>query len=130
MTKVVLQSGKVRIDFKEKNTSSVVMEPGEIVKYDQQTRRLVREKTATEKYTSWKRKEFLLDNTSVEEIIAVIENTFGYKVVIEGKDMLNRQLSGTGKISLENEETLFKSLELLLEVSITKKDDTLYIRKK
>ena len=106
------------------------MEPGEIVKYDQQTRRLVREKTATEKYTSWKRKEFLLDNTSVEEIIAVIENTFGYKVVIEGKDMLNRQLSGTGKISLENEETLFKSLELLLEVSITKKDDTLYIRKK
>lgn len=130
VTKVVLQTGKVRLDFKDKQTASVTMEPGEVVNYDQQSKRLVKGKTTTEKYTSWKKKEFLLDNTSVEEVVAVIENTFGYKVVIEGKEMLNRQLSGAGKVSLENEETLFKSLELMLDVFITKKDDTLYIKKK
>ncbi|HEX7845956.1 MAG TPA: FecR domain-containing protein, partial [Chitinophagaceae bacterium] len=92
VTKVMLQTGKVRIDFKDKKTASLLMEPGEVVKYDQQSKRLVKEKTTTEKYTSWKKKEFLLDNTSVEEVVTVIENTFGYKVVIEGKDMLNRQL--------------------------------------
>lgn len=129
VTKVVLQTGKVRLDFKDKQTASVTMEPGEVVNYDGQSKRLVKGKTTTEKYTSWKKKEFLLDNTSVEEVVAVIENTFGYKVVIEGKEMLNRQLSGTGKVSLENEETLFRSLEAMLDAEITKKDDTLYIKK-
>lgn len=129
ITEVMLQTGSVRINFKDKNTPSVLMTPGEVVKYDQQSKRLVKEVTINEKYISWKKKEFLLDNTTVEEIVNVIENTFGYKVVIEGQDLLKRQLSGTGKVSLENEETLFKSLELLLEVTISKKDDTLYIKK-
>ncbi len=130
VTKVVLQTGKIKVNFKDKSTGSLVMEPGDVVKYDQQSKRLVKEKAETEKYVSWKEKEFLLNNTSVEEVISVIENTFGYKVVVENADLLNRQLSGTGKVSLENEETLFRSLELMLEVSITKTKDTLYIKKK
>lgn len=130
VTKVVLQTGRVRVDFRNKETASVVMEPGEMVQFDRQSGSLVKEKTLTEKHTSWKKREFLLDHTSVGELINVIENTYGYKVVIEGVDILNRQLSGTGKISLENEQTLFRSLELMLEVQITKTDGTLYIRKK
>jgi transmembrane sensor len=130
VTRIVLQSGKVRVDFKDKQTASVVMEPGEIVNYNQRSKRLVREKTSTEKYISWKEKEILLDSTSFEEIVAIIENTFGYKVVIEGKELLSRQLSATGKVLFEDERTFFRTLELLLDLTITRKDNTLFIRKK
>ncbi|HEX2628497.1 MAG TPA: FecR domain-containing protein, partial [Chitinophagaceae bacterium] len=36
VTKVVLQTGSVRVDFADKNIASVMMSPGEMMQYDQQ----------------------------------------------------------------------------------------------
>ena len=131
VTKVALQTGKVRIDFKDKTLESVVMKPGELVQYNTNTKKVVKEDVAnTEKYTSWKEKELLLNNTSMQDVISTIENTFGYKVEVEDKELLSRQLSGTEKISLKDEQTLLTALELILNVEITKNDKTLTIRNK
>jgi ferric-dicitrate binding protein FerR (iron transport regulator) len=130
VTSVVLQTGKVRVDFDNNKIASVVMSPGELIKFDQKTNRVIKEKALTDKYISWRKKEILLNTTTVSDIINIIENTFGYEVEVENKQMLTRQLSGTGTITLENEETLFKALELLLNVNIVKKDRKIIFKNK
>ncbi|MFY7839847.1 MAG: FecR family protein [Lacibacter sp.] len=130
-TKVVLQTGKVRVDFKDKKKESMLMEPGDLVKYNQSTKQVVKEKTDTISTVAWKKKELMLNNTSVQDIINSIENNFGYKVEVADPALLTRKLAITGAtatISLENEQTLFEILEVSLNVEITKTNDTLYIR--
>lgn len=130
-TKVVLQAGKVRVEFKDKKKESMLMEPGDLVKYNQSTKEVVKEKTDTVSTVAWKKKELMLNNTSVQDIINSIENNFGYKVEVADPAILTRKLAITGStatISLENEQTLFEILEVSLNVEITKTNDTLYIR--
>lgn len=127
-TKVVLQTGKVRVDFKDKKKQSMLMEPGDLVKYNQSTKQVVQEKTDMAKAVAWKKKELVLNNTSVQDIINSIENNFGYKVEVADPALLNRQLSSTATISFANEQTLFEALEIMLNVKITKTNDTLFIR--
>ncbi|RXK57853.1 DUF4974 domain-containing protein [Lacibacter luteus] len=130
-TKVVLQTGKVRVDFKNKKSESMLMEPGDLVKYNQSTKQVVKEKTDTISTVAWKKKELMLNNTSVQDIINSIENNFGYKVEVADPAILTRKLAITGNtatISLENEQTLFEILEVSLNVEITKSNDTLYIK--
>ncbi|HEX6179883.1 MAG TPA: FecR domain-containing protein [Chitinophagaceae bacterium] len=130
MVKVMLQTGSVRVQFKNNNVPAIVMEPGDLVQYDQQSKELVKEKVETQKYVSWKKKEILLDNTSVRDVVNVIEDTYGYKVIVSDSELLNRKISGTDRLSLENEQTLLKSLELMLDVKISKEDKMLRINKK
>lgn len=130
-TKVVLQTGKVRVEFKDKKKESMLMEPGDLVKYNQSTKEVVKEKTDTVSTVAWKKKELVLNNTSVQDIINSIENNFGYKVEVADPAILTRKLAITGAtatISLENEQTLFEILEVSLNVEITKSNDTLYIK--
>ena len=130
MVKVMLQTGSVRVQFKNNNVPAVVMEPGDLVQYDQQSKQLVKEKVETQKYVSWKKKEILLDNTSVRDVVNVIEDTYGYTVIVGDNELLNRKISGTDRLSLENEQTLLRSLELMLDVKISKEDKMLRINKK
>ncbi len=127
-TKVVLQTGKVRVDFKDKKKQSMLMEPGDLVKYNQETKQVVKEKTDTVRVVAWKKKELMLNNTTVQDIINSIENIFGYKVEVADTALLSRQLGSTGTISFENEQTVFDALEVMLNVEITKTNNTLYIK--
>lgn len=130
MTKVVLQTGSVRVDFADKEIASIMMKPGEMMQYDQQAKKAKKESTQLEKHVAWKKKELLLNNTSMPEIISVIENTFGYTVEVNSDEIMSKQLSAAGTVSLENEEDLFRSLELILNVKIITRDKTLYIESK
>jgi ferric-dicitrate binding protein FerR (iron transport regulator) len=129
-TKVLLQSGSVQIDFDDKNKESIILKPGDVAKLDRRTKDVIRETANGGNETSWKKKELRLDNTSFADIISRIENYYGYKVKVEDERLLGRQVSGTGasSLSLEDEETLFKSLEIILSIKIDKKDKTIYIK--
>lgn len=130
VTKVVLQTGSVRVDFADKEIASIMMNPGEMMQYDQRAKKVKKETTQLEKHVAWKKKELLLNNTSMTEIISVIENTLGYSVEVNNDEIMSKQLSGAGTVSLEDEETLFRSLELILDVKIITKDKILYIESK
>lgn len=130
ITKVVLQTGKVRIGFKSPEKESVLMEPGDIVKFDIESKQVVKERTDTSSQLLWKKRQILLDKTSVKDLISTLENNFGYRVEVENEAILNRQISGTGTISLEDEQTFLKSLEAILNVDIIKKNNTLHIKNK
>jgi len=101
-----------------------------MMQYDQQSKKAKKETTQLEKHVAWKKKELLLNNTSMAEIISVIENTFGYTVEVNSEEIMSKQLSGAGTVSLEDEATLFRSLELILNVKIITKDNILYIESK
>ena len=128
VTKVVLEKGEVRIDFSEPGNNSVVMQPGELVTYDHIKKDVLKETANLGKSISWKRKELALDHTTVEELIRMIEDNYGYTVLVENKDILDRQITGTGTISIEDEQTLFRALEVILQVEISKKGTKLHIR--
>lgn len=130
ITEVLLQTGKVRIGFDDPATEMIVMEPGELAKIDQGSKSVTREKTDTTAKLLWKQRKLLLNNTSVKELFDRLENEFGYKAEIENKAILEKQLSGTSLISLEDEEALFRSLEVILNVIITRNGNTLHVKNK
>ena len=125
ITKVVLEKGSIRVVAGD---SSLLMQPGERVEFDQQKNAISRGTANVQQATSWKRKELMLDHTTVQEVVDAIEENFGYKVVIENNNILGRQITGTATISMENEETLFKALEVILQIDIRKEDNTLHIK--
>ena len=47
--KVMVETGRVRVQFKNNNGAAVMMEPGDLVHYDQQSKLVVKEKVATHK---------------------------------------------------------------------------------
>jgi ferric-dicitrate binding protein FerR (iron transport regulator) len=125
ITSVVLEEGSVKVDIGD---SSLLMLPGEIVEYDRELKKISRDSVNVQKAVSWKRKELMLDHTTVEEVIKAIEEIFGYKVEIENENLLKRQITGTGTISMKDEQTLFKALEVILQVDIRKDGTILHIK--
>ena len=130
IARVVLQTGRVRVDFKNAATNSVDMEPGELVKFNRESKQVTKEKTDTSSQLLWKQRKIMLDNTTIRELVSTLENNFGYQIEVDQPELLDRQLSGTGIISLEDEETLFKALEVILNVEITRTNNTLLIKNK
>jgi len=125
VTRVVLEKGSVRIDIGD---SSLLMQPGELVEYDQENKNISRRNANVEKALSWKRKELMLDHTTMKEVARIIEDNFGYKVIVEDNGILERQITGTGTISMDTEQTLFKALEVILQIEIRKEQNTLHIK--
>jgi transmembrane sensor len=128
LTEVVLHSGSVQVNFE--NNPGIILKPGERITYNPETKEVTKSIITSQDKIAWKNKELRLDNTSLRDLVSRIENYYGYQVKVEDEKILDRQVSGTGAsgFSLDDEAALFRSLEIILNIEIIKKDKTLYIR--
>ena len=119
LTKVVLQSGKVKLSSRGAGQSPVYMQPGEKVNFDSKRGRFKIEKVNPAIYSSWKDNKFIFENTTLHEIALMIEDKYGLKVNIISPGLASRKVSG--EILIGGKETLFKALETLYQLKITVK---------
>ncbi|MDI3319736.1 FecR family protein [Pinibacter soli] len=125
-TSVLLNEGSVTI--KGKDGKEIKMVPGDYVEMKDNAP----EKTPlqnTNSVTAWKEKKMLFENTSIENVAKMIEETYGMKVQVEPSAYTKTPDGVSGVMSNENLDVLLQALQLLYaDLTIEKKEDTIIIK--
>ncbi|MBV4358622.1 FecR family protein [Pinibacter aurantiacus] len=125
-TSVLLNEGSVTI--KGKDGKEIKMVPGDYVEMKDNAP----EKTPlpnANSVTAWKDKKMLFENTSIENVAKMIEETYGMKVQVEPSASTKTPDGVSGVMSNENLDVLLQALQLLyVDLSIEKKEDTIIIK--
>ena len=93
-TRVVLQSGKIKLGIENKNLNEILMRAGDYAEVNSHGN-LIRKAVDTQQYTSWKSKKLIFKDTPLKEIIAVLEDSYGYKAEIRDSVLLNETFTAT-----------------------------------
>ena len=130
-SRVVLAEGRVRVDVEDsvKQTSiHYTMTPGEMALFSPVMDEIKVQKVNPKVYTSWASDTLVMDDTPLSELIERIEFTYDVKVLVEDKNLLDEKL--TGRFDNLDLKFLLKGLAKTLDVDITKRNKTVYIRDK
>ncbi|SKA43959.1 ferric-dicitrate binding protein FerR, regulates iron transport through sigma-19 [Chitinophaga eiseniae] len=122
-TAIFLQSGKVRVDFHDPQRTSRVLSPGDLVEYDAQARQVAASK-ADSSYTSWTQGKLTLTDAPLSDIIDILENNYGEKIVVNDEKIKERKIEGI--IYLENKADILFIISNVLDIQISRKNDTMY----
>ena len=123
---VVLAEGAVEA-YVPAALERVLMKPGERVQYHVQRSAIVRTPVNPLQYTAWKEQQLLLNNTSLREIAAALEDYYGYGVVLADDQLGELRLSSTSTLSLEEPEVLLAAVAEIFSLKITRKQRTIYL---
>ncbi|TRX58241.1 DUF4974 domain-containing protein [Fulvivirga sp. M361] len=123
-TYVVLNSGEVElIKAITTDTSVISMVPGEMVKTIKGFASFEKKKVDPEKYISWTGNKLIFDATPLDEIILILEDTYGFKTHLKDASLTDKKL--TGELSVESADDLINALSIALSIKITRKDKEL-----
>ncbi len=126
-TEVVLQTGRIKVSFKDDSREEIIMKPGEVVTYDSEVNDINRTIADPENYTAWKEKKLLLTNPTVHEIVAYLEDNFGQRILLQDEKLGERKIDGP--ILLTNLDDALFILSTVLSAEVVRKDSsTLIIR--
>jgi ferric-dicitrate binding protein FerR (iron transport regulator) len=130
-TRVVLETGKIKLNIqsatnKEATKQSLLMNPGELVEFDEASDRYIKKEVNPQIYSSWKSNKLLLDDTSLQEIVQLLENTYGFQVKVTNHGLLKQKVSGS--IPLSNQDTLLQYIAQTFEVRINRTGNSITIQ--
>jgi len=129
---VSLEEGKVRLSVHGEvsvvnKDSAIVMRPGETVVVDASSAPKLNEDRNVTAHSGWTKNEFHFDNTSLAEIARLMEDTYGYKMMVADSSLW--KLSVSGDLRASNIQELIKVLEVTLKVSmrVDRERKTIYV---
>ncbi|GGF09530.1 FecR family protein [Hymenobacter cavernae] len=116
--RVVLLSGKVKVDFADSTRSNdVVLRPGELVEtWDTQPRQVVHKAVNVAPYAAWKDDKLVFDGTSVAEVATRLSDTYGVAVVVENPALMQRKITGTFPVG--DMEAVLQLLEKSFQLTV------------
>lgn len=125
-TKVALSHGKIRLDYSSgEKQQALLMKPGDLATLQKSGAVTLVSVTDTRNFSAWKEQRFVFDATSVAEIGALIEESFGKKVLIANNKIARRTISGNFKT--ENAEELLKTVAEVLDLKVETKGNDILI---
>lgn len=127
-TQIVLSSGKVKLTNHLISEKDVLMEPGELAALSEDQPEIIQQKVETEKYTSWIDKKLMLDNTSMKTMAELLEDHYGFEVIIEDEQQAARKFSATTTLTLSDVNALLDLIEKSFDVKIIKQDRQIIIK--
>jgi ferric-dicitrate binding protein FerR (iron transport regulator) len=124
-TEVVLQTGRIKVSFKDNSREDIIMKPGEVVTYDPAENDINHTTAVPENYTAWKEKKLMLNNPTVNEIVAYLEDNFGKKIILQDEKLGERKIDGP--ILLTNLDDALFILSTVLTTEVVRKDSSTII---
>jgi transmembrane sensor len=128
---VALEEGKVELAVHGAGESvlekpaSMLLRPGQVVVVGEEEKVKVNNDKDVTSHSGWSRNEFHFDNTSLEEIGRLIEDTYGYKIEATDTSLLQRSVSGD--LRAANVEELVRVLEFTLKLTMRIENKTIYV---
>ena len=128
-TRVVLLSGKVRVEFDDHQQPDVILHPGELVEtHDDQPALVTHQKVHTAPYTAWKDAQLVLDETTMAELATRLHDTYGLDVTVATPELNRRRMTGTVPVS--DLPTLLQALEETFHLQVTRQGNQLTLAEK
>lgn len=129
-TRVVLETGQIQLkiqpaDKKDAPKQRLLMKPGDLIEFDEASEKYIKKEVNPKIYSSWKSNKLQLDDTSLEEIVQLLENSYGYQVEVTREDLLKQKVSGS--IPLSNKDTLLQYIAQTFEIKISRKGSLVQI---
>lgn len=125
-TKVVLNSGKVKLNAKHADQQELVMKPGELAEFSSEEWKFIKENVDAEIYTSWKNKLLVFDDTPIHKIVQMMEDIYGYQVTLSDPALGDMVFSAT--VRSDDMETFLTLLARSCNVKIEKDNKKLMIK--
>lgn len=95
-TKVVLTEGQVRIKLDNADTiKPLAMMPGEKITYTSGQKSVTIEKAKVNVATAWRQNQLIFEDTSVAEIINILEDNYGLEIKLKKPGIAERRYTGT-----------------------------------
>lgn len=114
-TEVALLDGKISLGLRNKQETTLILAPGDIVAYA--GGKLNKKPTNVVEYTSWKDGKLYFRDVPLSEIFNYFEDIYGYRVKVDDPKILSRRLSGT--MNSKSEKIFFETIARTLNLSIT-----------
>lgn len=127
-TRVILNSGKVKLFVGREQEKVIEMKPGELVDYSSEHKIVSKKSVVASKYNAWVDQKLVFDEASLKDIAKLLHDNYNYKVQILSPELEN--LTFTGTIESGDIDLLFTILQKTLNISITKKEGTIVIKPK
>ena len=127
-TDVFLEEGNIWL--KLKNGIDKKMIPGNYISYSAEKNEILEDinvYNATLK-TSWKNGSLLFEKLSLAKAMEKIEESYGYSIIFN--DDISKNTLITGAVPITNIDICIKAIEKSVDVTITKKENSLIISKK
>ena len=123
--KVVLNHGKVELTYQA--GKRLIMKPGDVATLSDKSGQIeLARTTKPERYSSWKKHQFYFDQTPLSEVALVLHEHFGLTVILEDSTLADRRLAGY--FTARNAQEIIDVLTPLLDVTIEKRANTVFIR--
>lgn len=128
-TKVVLNSGKVKLNGKDERgqEQELLMEPGDLVLLTKE-HELVRRQVNANAYSSWKDNRLFFDDMTIREVLQLLEDNYGYAAQVSDPSLLD--MSFTGSCPADSIQILLTALEETFDIKVSVVDNTIMIQKK
>jgi len=126
-TTVGLLTGKIRIDFNDISDEyqQLTLVPGDLIKHSAKAV-LVQQRIANaQQLTAWANRQLMFQDATLDEMIAVLQDDFGYEVVL-GDDKL-KQLKVEGEINVGSVKELLHILSNTLHLTVKADNTTITI---
>lgn len=125
-TKVMLEEGKVRLNYKEgSHLEPVIMKPGELATINPDGSFWITQTEQPHQYTAWKYHRFIFDDLPFSEVGQMLEEIFGTRLVIENEELAAEPV--TGSFTALDAEELLDALKEAKGFSYTRKGNELVI---
>ncbi len=120
-TKVILNEGRIELDLRDARAPAdparkVVMQPGELVEFKDNPTAYTRRMVNAEVFSAWTDNKLILQNTSLREIITVLEESYGFRVRVTDPGLLAQQ--GSGSIPTDDPEVLLATIAEVFDLQM------------
>ncbi|GAA0545809.1 FecR family protein [Chitinophaga japonensis] len=116
VTAVVLNTGKVMVAAAD-NRQMLLSKPGDMVRYKKGAGNLEKRSVPVKACLSWQQHKLQLDQTSVADLFAMLEDDWGYHIVLKDSSLLHKQISG--ELDMADKQILIEALAVTLDAKVT-----------
>jgi ferric-dicitrate binding protein FerR (iron transport regulator) len=109
--------------------AGLVMRPGQVAEVDDDLQTKVNEDKDVVERSDWSRHEFHFDHTSLGEIARLVQDTYGYEMVVEDSTMLEKQISDAGGVRVSDVQDLVKVLIVASGYNMQIRDKKIFVTK-
>lgn len=124
-TKVVLNSGKVKVINKIILSDTIYMDPGEMVAMHEGENKLVKQVVNPYKFIAWKDNQLIFQDTPLEEIAQMLKDNYNYEVEFEAPQLRKETFVGT--FPADDVSVLIQTLQKSMRVQV--EGQTIIIKK-
>ncbi|MCX6213452.1 FecR domain-containing protein [Spirosoma sp.] len=124
--KVVLNTGKIRLDVGEQAKEKLVMRPGDLFYADVKAKVYYRKHVDAAAQAAWQSGKLTFDGTTLQEVAQMLKDTYGVNVIITDPALQRQTISGT--IPNQSMQTILNGLTTLFDLHITQQPNQIIIQ--